>query len=345
MNNLTSINELSVQTSCDFVLQVRRKDERHTERVTLAPDESVTVGRSWKNAIAIQDQYVDAKHLTISRDEHGVLSVADMGTTNGSELGGQRFNGKSLPYTLGDAIHVGDTVLTMHDVNQPVEPAVQRSSWFNPRHRINSIKSLLLLTTLALGISLFDSWFSSVREYQLRDAVNLLFGFILVSAVWTIVLGLMGKLLKAEANMKAHWVLCCVFSVLSSVFLAGSSILHFNTHSGTLSDWLNNAALTLLGLVFIYASLSIASNLGKFGRCVWSVLLVGTLLLATHKDSLFLEEHQRWSAYADNSLKSLPSAFLFRSPSTIDSHFENASDLFDELNKEVKRSAKNASKP
>lgn len=322
-------SEMSNIDSNELVFEVLRKNHRHVERVSITPNQTISIGRAWNNTITVQDQFVDANHLTITLDEGNCLSATDNNTLNGSEINGQHLHDDVQTLELNHVIRIGDTSITIHDANSDVEPAIERSVWFSPKVRSMSVWVMLALTALTVVVALAESWLGSVREYQFRDGVTVVLGLILTFFVWIVSFGSMGKLLRGESNMKSHWLLCCGFYITLSLIVAASALLHFNTHSLFTSQAFRYVVGSVVAIVFLFGTLTIASNLGAFGRWAWSILLVSTVLLSVHSSSLFLKEHQRWSSYSDTELVALPSALLFRQASSVDSHFDNVDDLFD----------------
>ncbi len=318
----------------ELVFEVQGKNQRHVERVSIRPNQTINIGRAWNNTIIVQDQYVDANHLSITMPEQNRFSVADNNTLNGSEVNGQAVCGGVQYCELNQVIRIGDTSITIHDANRPVAPALERSAWFSPKLRSVSIGSILALTFLTIVIALTESWLGSVKEYQFRDGATVVLGLALSFFVWVVLFGSMGKLLRAESNMKIHWLLCCAFYIILALIFAVSTIVHFNTHSMLASQIFSYALSSVAAIIFLFGTLSVASNLGSLGRWVWSILLVSTMLLSIHSNSLFLKEHQRWSSYSDKKLVALPDFLLFRQASSVDAHFDKVDDLFefDELN-------------
>ncbi len=94
--------------------------EQGRERVIQLDLDSVTIGRSKANSVAINDAKASRTHCAIQRTERGWI-VADMGSSNGTFLNGKQIQ-KSL-LSLGDVISIGEARIHFERVIE--EPAAQ----------------------------------------------------------------------------------------------------------------------------------------------------------------------------------------------------------------------------
>ncbi|HEV2980104.1 MAG TPA: FHA domain-containing protein [Solirubrobacteraceae bacterium] len=79
------------------------------ERHVLLKD-SFTIGRLPENDLAISKESVSRQHARIDAAQGGYLLV-DLGSSNGTQLNGERFRGESRWLTNGDTIVIGDELL------------------------------------------------------------------------------------------------------------------------------------------------------------------------------------------------------------------------------------------
>jgi hypothetical protein len=88
------------------------------ERVTLTVDgrvlplttSRVVIGRSRECDVRVEDGNVSRRHCEVAQDGATTWTVADLGSTNGTELNGQRLSGKQR-LEDGDRITIGSTEL------------------------------------------------------------------------------------------------------------------------------------------------------------------------------------------------------------------------------------------
>ncbi len=88
-------------------LVVVRSDSQSGTRVLVS--DSVVIGRSEEADVFLDDPYASTFHMRLTMEE-GSLTVADLGTTNGTYVNGRRV---TTPMTLstGDSVQVGKTIM------------------------------------------------------------------------------------------------------------------------------------------------------------------------------------------------------------------------------------------
>jgi len=93
--------------SCPARLRVR---ERGRERVLALSCDAVTLGKDPANDVVLQDPFVSARHLRLERRERR-WRLRDLGSTNGTLLGGVRVTEAELP--AGAPLTLGDTEIVL----------------------------------------------------------------------------------------------------------------------------------------------------------------------------------------------------------------------------------------
>jgi pSer/pThr/pTyr-binding forkhead associated (FHA) protein len=83
--------------------------EAGDRRFALTPPSTV-IGRGREADVRLDDPNISRQHVQF-RIEHGEWTVSDMGSTNGSRLGGRMID-RPTPLSSGDTIQIGNTVLT-----------------------------------------------------------------------------------------------------------------------------------------------------------------------------------------------------------------------------------------
>jgi len=104
---LTGIRPVDVAPVAQARLRVR---DRGGPRIVPLPDEGVTVGSVPGNGLVLDDPFVSARHVRIDRPA-GRWEVTDVGSTNGTLLGGVRVWRSELPPGL--PITVGDSEVVL----------------------------------------------------------------------------------------------------------------------------------------------------------------------------------------------------------------------------------------
>ncbi len=104
-----------MQSNESFRLVVRRGPQPN-QTFELNKD-IITLGRDITNDIVINDPEVSRHHLRLTRGASG-YNIEDLGSTNGTFIGGQRITGVR-PLNRGDMIGLGETVTLGYEVARP----------------------------------------------------------------------------------------------------------------------------------------------------------------------------------------------------------------------------------
>lgn len=88
-------------------LVVVRSDSQAGTRVLVS--DSVVIGRSDEADVFLDDPYASTFHMRLTMDQ-GSLTLADLGTTNGTYVNGRRVT-TPMPLSTGDSVQVGKTIM------------------------------------------------------------------------------------------------------------------------------------------------------------------------------------------------------------------------------------------
>ncbi len=80
-------------------------------RVVPLEAQTVTLGRSERMTVALEDVYVSDEHALVSPDDDGWI-VRDLGSTNGTYLNGAKVT-RPTPVPPGSKVRIGKTVLEL----------------------------------------------------------------------------------------------------------------------------------------------------------------------------------------------------------------------------------------
>ncbi len=107
LRGLTGIRPVDAPAAAQARLRVR---DRGRDRIVPLPDEGLTVGSVPGNGLVLDDPFVSSRHLRIEKPA-GRWELVDVGSTNGTLLGGVRIWRAELPPGL--PVTVGDSELVL----------------------------------------------------------------------------------------------------------------------------------------------------------------------------------------------------------------------------------------
>lgn len=311
-----------------LIVEIANKEGVRIERITL-DGSNLSVGRAWESDLIIRDKFVDPQHLSLSLDPEGQIQINDVSTTNGTKLAGKHVRGVVTSYCLGDVLTIGDTNLTLFDTQTSVAPTSFRSKWFLMAQRFSSIKALTVLTVFALFIQVAQSYSRSSEPFKTDSIIVTAFGALMLLLVWSLVLGFVAKLIRAESNFKPLWALGCLAIIITNVLTAILLIVQFNLQDIDLGQAL---AIVVFGVFIVWLLVGIFSYTTHFqSRSKWicSLCVAVGLYGASESDEFLKEPHQRWSSSTQTEQSTLPPAFLFSQGVSVDEYLNDVESLFD----------------
>jgi pSer/pThr/pTyr-binding forkhead associated (FHA) protein len=172
---------------------------------------SARVGRAYDNDVVLDDPYVAAHHLRISRADDGSLAADDLGSRNGLfDASGRRAARIALD---GDRIvRIGRTLLRVRDEHHAVAP--ERPS-FEPggRARLAAGLSLALFALLT-----FELWLGETTEPRVSRYVFPQLAFAAIILVWTTGWALVSRLFSDSARFATHLAIALAGMLVYDVF-------------------------------------------------------------------------------------------------------------------------------
>ena len=313
-----------------LIAEIKDKRGHRLERLELNAGQSVGIGRAWSNELVIGDKFVDPNHLRLqlNANEQGV-EILKLKATSGFKLSGKDVSNQSVSYLSGDVIRIGDALIRIFDVEQPVVAAVARSSWFGLREAINRTPVVVGLSVAALGLTILSGWAFSPREYKMTELFESISSVLIMILLWGLLFGLLNKIVKGSSHFKIHWALACIALIALQVGSLLLSILLFNLQNVQIGIMLSNLVYGLLVASLVFASLTIATYLANRSKAIVSVLLVLVVISVVYSDQLFEDERTQWSNKTSSEQAMLPPAFMWRDTTSVDTLLAESDDLFE----------------
>lgn len=314
----------------NLVVQISDKRGRYIERVALGVD-GLKIGRAWNSDVIVQDKYVDADQLEITLNEQGLPNLQDVGSTNGSLLENKPLDGAARTYRWGDEIRIGDTTLHLFDEAATVVKTANRSALYSLQMPFQSPRSLAFIGLIAALISTLNTWAFSIKPFKFLEFLAAFASVTIAFFAWTLLFGSISKLVRGQANMRAHWVLTCVATISIVLLSFVISVVRFNIQAPDAGEWLTVLVYASLFVIFTFALLTYASHLGNRAKWFGSLLLVSCTMAYAYSDSLLKQEHELWNGRAAAEQATFPPALMFRNPVSLDDYFDETERLFDSM--------------
>lgn len=312
----------------NLIVEISNREGVRIERIALDGN-SLSIGRAWDSDLIVQDKFVDPDHLGISLGDDDQVFITDLETKNGSRLDGKKLNTEAKAYRLGALLIIGDTQIKMFDAQASVGPAAIRSNWFLLAERLSSFNAILILTGLAILLQVTQIYSRSGEPLKFEDLMVSAVGVLMLLFLWSLLLGLVAKLIRGESNIKPLWVLGCLAVVIASVVSLILLVIRFNFQDISLGESISVVVFGVFFTCLLAGVFSYVTHFQSLSKWLCSFILVVSLYGVSKSDEYLKEPHQTWTSSSNTEQATLPPAFLLREGVSIDDYLSDTEALFD----------------
>jgi hypothetical protein len=237
-----------------------------------------TLGRSYRNAVIVDDRYVSPEHVRIVAGENGALVAEDLDSENGvfEEPAGIRVTRVALQ--PGTRLRVGHTVLRFATAEQAVAPTAMDPFVSRGRTLAYSRRTTGILLAGALVASMLTSYFTSYDQSSAASRLSnaLMLGAAL--AAWAGAWALVTRILQQRFAFGPH--LAITAGVLLAAEVVNGVVQGLDVvESGTGTAAVVQTVLIMLAIAAaLFGHLSLAAPLAPPRRLVWALGVSATLV-------------------------------------------------------------------
>ncbi len=303
---------------------------RVRERVRLG-SLPATIGRSYDNAVILDDRYVCPRHARIVLLEEGGYAVEDLGSVNGLFRLKERKRATRLALRPGDTFRVGRTLLRFCTEDQAV-PLAEVDGGRGAVGVVQEPRKAALAAAIASSVLAIGFYLDSFERVRVADVIGMLLMILLGLAVWAGLWSFGTRLVSSRFRFVQHWVWACALTALLFVSVTVLDYLQFAVAATGVGWPLGLPLLCGIGWLLLYGHLTLASGLQRSTRVVATGLItlsvVGIGGLIGYAETETFSTRPRY----DGTLKPV-SVALLRTES-IDRFFADLVRLQDELDQE-----------
>ena len=180
---------------------------------------SCTIGRGAAADIVLDDPHIAPVHVRVTVDAAGQVTVSDLGSLNGIELGGHRVHGvQDAPLTDG-VIRIGRTRLRVRTAQETLPAEISDRTDSPQETRKRDFRWLAVGFAVTLATLAFSVWTVTVQPRELATAmIIMLLGLLATGGVWIALWALVSRVAFGESRWLRHAaIFFCVVAALQLV--------------------------------------------------------------------------------------------------------------------------------
>ncbi len=249
----------------------RRGEVSQRVRLTQLP---ATIGRGWTSDVVVGDPTVDAAHARIVSDEAGALTLEDLGSVNGIQVGPSREKLTRIALNGLVTVRLGRAALRIVSGDQPVPPAI-------PDHDPTGRLAWLLATpgamaaTIAAGVVLIGLtfWLGSYEAKAGAGVAGQVVAFVAATAIWAGIWSFAGRLSVHQFRFWQHGALTWLVVLALLVWNTVESYADFLAPGQEAAQAAGGLVAGGLVVALIAAQLGLVSGLRRGRRIAVAVVL------------------------------------------------------------------------
>jgi len=296
----------------------------------------LTIGRSYRNDIIIDDNYVSPEHVELMLDGDGHILATDLHSDNGMFTVHPLIRHDIMTLEDDQRIRIGHTDIRIRseafEVKETVFDHGRPSEW---HLLMTNALFLPLIWAMTAGILLANQYFATTHEAHFNQILGGVLPVFIVIAVWTFIWSIVSKIITHKFYFAYHGIF--VGLLLSGFYFIELAFeyLEFIYPISGLADLL--IIFSDLAFVFIlfYGHLRQSTHFNRkktrITSAITTILIVGVAYLIA-----YVNEPQYQSQPVYSSIMK-PPVFVVREPVDIDDFFANTSRLTESLKQQVEK--------
>jgi FHA domain len=194
-------------------VRARHRIERSDETT------SCTIGRGAAADVVLDDPYIAPVHARVTVNAAGDVTVTDLGSVNGVEIGGHRVHGvQDAPLTDG-IIRIGRTRLRVRTAHETLPAEISDRTDSPQETRRRDFRGLAIGFVATLASLAFSVWTMTVQPRELATAIIImLLGLMGIGGAWIALWALVSRVAFGESRWLRHAaIFFCALAALELV--------------------------------------------------------------------------------------------------------------------------------
>lgn len=296
----------------------------------------VKIGRSYRNDIIIDDNYVSPEHVELMLDGDGHILATDLHSDNGMFTLHPLVRHDIMTLTDNQRIRIGHTDIRIRSEDYEVKETYfdhgKPSEW---HLLMTNVLFLPLVWGMTAGILLANQYFATTHEVHFNLLLGAVLPVFIVVAIWTLSWSIVSKVITHKFYFAYHGIF--VGLLLSGFYFIELAFeyLEFIYPISGLADRLMIFSDLAFVFILLYGHLRqsthFSRNKARTSSVISTSIIVGLAYLIAYVNEPQYESQPVYSAIMK------PPEFVLRKPVTIDEFFADTSKLTEPLKQEAEQ--------
>jgi hypothetical protein len=293
--------------------------------------DDILIGRSFKNALVIQDDYIAPEQLRIFQKDDCSWWMEVLDQTNSVLLNKEAQNSEASAVQIhsGDSITIGRTTLSIYSADHKVEKTRKLLTRSLHQDSIGLTIPLILLFLFS-AFDIAKEHFLTLPQESFTSYITTILISMAIILVWVSLWGLAGRIFRHNSHFGQQLLATTLISLLISVLSPWPYWFEFNFSSITTGLILNYLLAFVSIALLLKFHLLFATNIRRTGRvalAISTLIVGGTASYQTYLESEF-------SANAEYSLAIQPNFMHLGSDTSMDQYLDQMQEVFNKIDEQ-----------
>jgi hypothetical protein len=296
----------------------------------VAEELPVTIGRSYRCDMHIDDAYIDPEHLVVSMNDDNQVIVEDLKSENGSKVNGKKRS--SSVVNEGDTVIIGKSELRIFSADKMLEPALKLSAIDEKLNLLGSVKVAITLCIIYCCFSLGQTYLTSFVEFKLSDHVNSIAKVLMSLSIWPLFFAFLSRINKYQGRLSLQYSLVFIFALLSMILSFIGRIAEFNFELSTAWFWFEQFLTLVLFSGLAWLTLLIAFHQPNKRRL--RIAATMTIVVGLSGYGLIKKNEDKFSIKPQYKVVLMPPSYQFNRFQGVDDFLDKTNNLFNQANQD-----------
>lgn len=286
----------------------------------------VRIGRSYRNDIIIDDQFVSPQHIEIILDGGGHLLVTDLKSENGVFTLHPITRHDILSVEENQRIRIGHTDLRIRSESYPVrETVIDHGKPSQVHFLMTNVLTLPVVFVILAATMAGEQYMQTVTDVNANQIISAILPVLIIVTIWTFVWSVISKVITHSFYFAYHAIVVC--GLLSGFYFieTGFEYIEFLFPYPWVDEYLTVISDLAFAILLLYGHLRQSTHFSKrktrYVSTITASLVVGVAYLVAYVNEPQFESSPVFSGFIK------PPAFALSKARSVNHFFEQTHEL------------------